>query len=105
MPWAWLLLAGALEIIWAVGVKVSHGLAKPGPAALTVVCMLLRFLFLARAVAQLPVGTAFAVWVCIVTAGPDIIGIVWLGESRDGLRLLSLALTLLGLVGLKLSSR
>ena len=105
MAWVWLLAAGALEIVWAVGLKVSHGLSKPGPAVLTVACMLLSFLCLARAVAQLPVGTAYAVWTGIGATGTAIIGMVWLGEPRDAWRLVSLALTVLGVLGLKLASR
>ena len=102
--WVMLFAAGLLEIGWAMGLKASQGFTRPIPSALTLVALIASLLLLARAMQELPVGTAYAIWVGIGAVGTVILGIVFYGESASVLRMCSLAAVLLGLVGLKLSA-
>lgn len=104
MSWTLLALAGLFEIAWAVGLKLSNGLTRPGPALLTVAAMIVSLWLLALALRTLPLGTAYAAWTGIGTAGAFLAGIVLFGESASALRIASVMLILAGLVGLKLSS-
>ncbi|MDZ3823111.1 MAG: multidrug efflux SMR transporter [Pseudoxanthomonas sp.] len=104
MSWTLLAFAGLFEIAWAVGLKLSNGLTRPGPAVLTVAAMVVSLWLLALALRSLPLGTAYAAWTGIGTAGAFLAGIVLFGESVSALRVASVLLILAGLVGLKLSS-
>ena len=104
MSWFYLCIAGLLEIAWAVGLKLSHGLTRPSYAIFTVVAMVCSFVFLALAMKQLPMGTAYAVWTGMGAVGVALLGIVFFGESTSPLRLAGLALIFIGLVCLKLTS-
>lgn len=103
--WVFLLLAGLLEAVWAVGLKASQGFTRPASSALTLAAMLVSVWLLALAMRVLPVGTAYAVWTGTGAVGAALVGIVLLGEPRTALRLASLALIVVGIVGLKLTSR
>ncbi|MFN3653306.1 MAG: quaternary ammonium compound efflux SMR transporter SugE [Armatimonadota bacterium] len=104
MAWWILLLAGLCEIAWAIGLKVSHGFTRPGPAAATVAMMVASFVLLGYALRTLPLGTAYAVWTGIGAVGTAIAGILLFGESRDWIRLACIALILAGIAGLKLTT-
>ena len=104
MTWIILVLAGLFEIVWAVGLKYTHGFTRLWPSVGTVAGMLVSFWLLALAMKTLPLGTAYAVWVGIGTIGAFVAGIVLFGESASWLRIASVALIVVGLVGLKLSS-
>lgn len=103
--WWSLALAAAFEITWAISLKKSDGLSRPGIAAFTLVTMILSFVFLAIAVKHLPVGTAYAIWTGAGAVGVAIIGMIWLQEPVSAFRLVSLALVVVGIVGLKLSAQ
>src|SRR4028119_595692 len=81
MAWVMLLVAGILEVGWAIGMKYSEGFTKPGPSAWTIAAMIASFWLLSRALTELPIGTAYAVWTGIGAVGTAILGIVLLGES------------------------
>jgi quaternary ammonium compound-resistance protein SugE len=102
MAWLILIAAGLLEIGWAVGLKLSDGLTRPAPAVLTVVTMIASMALLAIAVRTLPLGTAYAVWTGIGAVGTVIFGIAMFGESLHPLRLICIALIVVGIVGLKM---
>lgn len=104
MAWVYLVLAGILEIGWAIGLKHVDGFTRLWPSIGTVAAMIASMILLALAARELPIGTAYAVWTGIGAAGVAILGIVWLGESRDLVRLLCIGLIVAGTVGLKLSS-
>ena len=91
---SWLLLTGAglLEIVWAIALKQAGGFTRFWPSLIGIVSAIVSFVMLSLALKQLPVGTAYAVWV----------GIVALGESASPMRLSLLALILIGVIGLKL---
>lgn len=103
MAWVLLVIAGLLEVAWALFLKQSAGLTRPGPTIGFGVSLFLSMFLLAQALKTLPVGTAYAVWTGIGAAGTAIIGMLWLGESRDVLKLLSLCMLLAGIVGLRLT--
>ena len=102
MAWIYLLIAGLLEVVWAYGMKLSAGFTQLGASLLTLVAMLLSFGLLAIAMKSLPVGTAYAVWVGVGAVGTAILGIVLLGEPANAGRMISLALIIAGIIGLKL---
>ena len=92
------------EVVWAVGLKYTHGFSRLTPSVITVTAMIVSMALLAWAMKSLPVGTAYAVWTGIGAVGAAITGIVLLGESANPMRLASLALIVLGIIGLKLST-
>jgi quaternary ammonium compound-resistance protein SugE len=104
MPWTLLFLAGLFEVAWAVGLKYTDGFTKWIPTTLTVGAMVASVVLLGLAVKHLPVGTAYAVWTGIGTIGTVILGIVLLGDSAAPLRIVCLALIVLGIAGLKLTA-
>ncbi len=105
MSWIYLVLAGLTEIGWAVGLKYTEGWSRLWPSVATGVLMIVSFVFLSLAVKTLPIGTAYAVWTGIGAAGTAIAGIFLFGEPRDALRILSIALIVMGVAGLRLLTR
>ncbi|GAB3102314.1 quaternary ammonium compound efflux SMR transporter SugE [Aestuariicella hydrocarbonica] len=103
MHWLILVLAGLLEIGWAIGLKYTEGFTKLWPTVGTVLSLVASFLLLGVAMRALPVGTAYAVWVGIGAVGTAILGIVLFNESTEILKLVSLGLICAGIVGLKLA--
>ena len=104
MNWLILVTAGLLEIGWAIGLKYTEGFTRLWPSVGTVVAMVLSVALLGIAMKSLPVGTAYAGWVGVGAVGTAILGIVLLGEPATAARLLSLALIVAGIVGLKLAT-
>ena len=104
MAWIWLTLAGLLEVVWAIGLKYTEGVTRLWPALITGVAMIGSVYFLALAVRTIPIGTGYAVWTGIGAVGVAILGIILFHESRDLVRLGSIALIVLGIAGLKISS-
>jgi len=104
MAWLLLVVAGLLEVGWAIGLKYTEGFTRLWPTVGTVSAMLLSIGLLGVAMKTLPVGTAYAVWVGIGAVGTAALGIVLLGEVASVGRLVSLGLIVAGIVGLKLAS-
>lgn len=102
--WFALLLAGLLEIAWAVGLKYSEGFTRLWPSLLTVCAIGASFMLLALSLKSVPFGTAYAVWTGIGAAGSIAVCILAFGEPADALRLVCLALIVAGTVGIKLAS-
>src|SRR5581483_1301412 len=100
--WLALLLAGMLEIGWALGLKFSDGFTRPWASAATVVAIGLSFLMLGLSLKSVPFGTAYAVWTGIGAAGTAAVGMLAFGEAADGPRVACLVLIIAGAVGLKL---
>ena len=101
MAWTYLLIAGALEIAWAVGLKYTAGFTRFGPSVFTIVAMIASFWFLSKAVQSIPLGTAYAIWTGIGVMGTTVLGIFLFAESRDAIRLGCIGLIFCGIVGLK----
>jgi quaternary ammonium compound-resistance protein SugE len=102
--WVALLVAGLLEIGWALGLKYSDGLTRFWPTAATVLAIMLSFALMAVALKSLPFGTAYAVWTGIGAAGSIVVGMLLFSESADPFRILCLTLIVTGMIGLKLNS-
>lgn len=101
--WTMLLIAGLLEVGWAIGLKYTHGFTRLLPSVLTIGAMVVSMTLLAMALKFIPVGTGYAVWTGIGAVGAAALGIILFGESASLLRLGSIALILAGIVGLKLA--
>ncbi|MEO7012744.1 MAG: quaternary ammonium compound efflux SMR transporter SugE [Dokdonella sp.] len=104
MDWFILVAAGLFEIGWAIGLKYSAGFTRLWPSIGTVLAMAISLGLLGIAMKSLPVGTAYAVWVGVGAVGTVILGIVLFDEPANAGRVLSVALIVAGIVGLKLSS-
>lgn len=104
LPWIILLVAGLFETGWAIGLKFTMGFTRFWPTIWTVASMIVSLWLLGIAMKSLPVGTAYAVWVGVGAIGTAILGILLLGEPANSGRILSLALIVAGIVGLKLST-
>jgi quaternary ammonium compound-resistance protein SugE len=103
MAWGYLVVAGLLEVVWAVGLKFTDGFSRLWPSVGTLLAMLASFYLLSRALQTLPIGTGYAVWTGIGVAGTAIVGMLLLGEPASVGRLVSLTLIVAGIVGLKLA--
>ncbi len=104
MNWWILFIAGMFEVAWAIGLKYTDGFTRLWPSVWTIASMALSVGLLGFAMKTLPVGTAYAVWVGIGAIGTAIMGIVLFSESASAMRLISLLLIFIGIVGLKLST-
>ena len=104
MPWVLLLIAGLLEVGWAIGLKYTEGFSRPVPSALTLTAMAGSVVLLGLAMKSLPVGTAYAVWVGVGAVGTAILGMVLFNEPANMGRIASLGLIVAGIVGLKLAT-
>lgn len=104
MSWIILFFAGLFEVGWAVGLKYTDGFSRPIPTALTLAAMAISLGLLGLAMKELPLGTAYAVWTGVGAVGTVIAGIILFGESMALVRLVSVALIVAGLIGLKVSA-
>jgi quaternary ammonium compound-resistance protein SugE len=104
MAWIILVLAGLFEVGWAIGLKYTEGFTRLWPTVWTVLAMALSLWLLGIAMKTLPVGTAYGVWVGVGAFGTVILGIVLLGEPANVGRLISIALIIAGIIGLKLAT-
>ncbi len=104
VAWLMLLVAGLLEVAWAIGLKYTEGFTRLWPSVGTIAAIVLSMGLLGLAVRVLPVGTAYAVWVGIGAVGTVILGIVLLDEPASFARLASVSLIIVGIVGLKLAT-
>ncbi|MBB1199153.1 quaternary ammonium compound efflux SMR transporter SugE [Enterobacteriaceae bacterium 89] len=104
MSWLILVVAGLLEVVWAVGLKYTHGFSRLVPSVITVTAMIVSVAMLSWAMKTLPVGTAYAIWTGIGAVGAAVTGIILLGESASLARIFSLVLIVCGIIGLKLSA-
>jgi quaternary ammonium compound-resistance protein SugE len=103
MSWLLLIIAGLLETGWAIGLKYTAGFSRFWPSLGTLLAMVVSVVMLGIAMKQLPVGSAYAIWVGIGSVGTVILGIFLLGESASPARLISVGFIILGIIGLKLA--
>jgi quaternary ammonium compound-resistance protein SugE len=100
-PWALLAIAGLMETGWAIGLKYTEGFTRLVPSVLTVAGALLSFYLLSLAMKQIPVGTAYAVWVGIGATGTAILAVILFGETVNAMRIVGIGLILAGIAALK----
>jgi quaternary ammonium compound-resistance protein SugE len=104
MAWTILIIAGLFEVGWAIGLKYTEGFTRTWPTIGTVAAMIVSLWLLGIAMKSLPVGTAYSVWVGVGAVGTVLLGIVLLDEPANAARLISVALVIAGIVGLKLAT-
>ena len=104
MPWVLLIIAGLLEVGWASALPATQGLSKPVPTVVFVALLAASMLTLSIAARTIPLGTAYAVWVGIGAVGAAAVGIVWHGDPAPPMRLAFLALLVVSVAGLKVTS-
>jgi quaternary ammonium compound-resistance protein SugE len=97
-------LAGLFEIVWAIGLKYAEGFTRPVASSITIVAMAVSMWLLAQAARDLPIGTAYAVWTGIGAVGAALLGMMLFQESASLVRLGCIALIVVGIAGLKLST-
>ena len=104
MEWVYLIVAGGLEVFWSTCLKLSEGFSVLRFSILTVIGMIFSFLILSQATKTLPLGTSYAIWTGIGALGAVIVGVLLFKESVSPLRLMFVALLLIGIIGLKATS-
>src|SRR5687767_4578851 len=104
MAWIYLLIAGVLEIFWAISLKYTDGFSKLWPSVSTVAGMIASFYFLAQALKTIPVGTGYAIWTGIGAAGTAVFGIILFAEPASWPRLVCIGLIVTGIIGLKVTA-
>ena len=104
MAWVYLFIAGIFEIVWAIGLKYLQGFTRLYPSLITIGGMIVSFYLLSLATKTLPMGTAYAVWTGIGALGTVLLGIILFHEPVNLIRISFLALILIGILGLKLTS-
>ncbi len=103
LSWIFLLIAGFFEICFTIALKYSQGFSKLFPSIITVIFIVLSFFSVSQAMKVIPIGTAYAVWAGIGAVGTVISGIILFGDSCHIIRLISIMLIIIGIVGLKLA--
>jgi quaternary ammonium compound-resistance protein SugE len=104
MSWFYLLIAGLLEVVWAIGLKYTGGFTRVLPSVITIAAMVASVWFLALALRTIPVGTGYAVWTGIGAVGTAILGMALFAEPATITRLFCIGMIVAGIFGLKLFS-
>lgn len=104
MTWAILFFAGLFEVAWAIGLKYTEGFTRMWPTLWTVLAMFISLWLLGIAMKELPVGTAYTVWVGVGAVGTVVLGIILFDEPANTARLISIGFIIAGLIGLKLAT-
>ncbi len=104
MNWIVLIVAGLFEVVWAVGLKYTDGFTRPIPSLLTLLAMGLSFYLLSWALRELPLGSAYAVWVGVGVVGTALVGVWLFDEALSPLKVLSLGLIVAGIAGLRVAT-
>lgn len=102
ISWIFLLLAGFFEICFTIALKFSEGFTRIIPSIVTVIFIVLSFFCVSQSMKSIPIGTAYAVWAGIGAAGTVVCGIIFFGDSYHIIRLVSIMLIIIGIIGLKL---
>lgn len=105
MDWLFLIVAGLLEIVWAVGLKYTDGFTKLVPSIITAMAMIVSFVFLSLALRTIPIGTGYAIWTGIGATGTLIFGMWFLGESKDLIRVVCVVVIISCIVLLKITHK
>lgn len=104
MTWIYLIFAGILEVVWATSMKLSENFSRLGYSMVTILGMVSSFVFLARALKDLPMSLAYPIWTGIGAIGTVVVGIVFLKDQLSPLAYFFLILVVIGIIGLKMTS-
>ncbi len=102
--WFLLVIAGLLEVCWASALKSTAGFTRLWPTLFFAVTLAGSMYLLSLAVKNLPVGTAYAVWVGIGAAGTAIFAMLFHGEAMTVARVAFLSLLIVSIIGLKMTT-
>ena len=105
MRWIYLLIAGALEITWAVAMKMSNGVSVLMPSIIAGVGYIASAVFLAIALKQLPLGTAYAMWTGMGIVGTTLLGVFLFHEKLSVPQVICVILIVVGIAGLKILAK
>jgi len=103
--WLLLFVAGLFEVFWAVSLKLSDGFTSVKWSVLAITGMVISMGLLSFCLKALPMGSAYAIWTGIGAAGTALLGILLFQESKDPLRLAFLALIIIGIIGLRFTTK
>ena len=103
--WMVLVVAGMLEVVWAIALKYSDGFTKMAPSIVTIVAAAASFWLLAVALRVLPVGTAYAAWTGIGAVGAAVLGMLLFDEPRNAMRIACIVAIVAGVAGLRIASK
>ncbi|MFI9557828.1 DMT family transporter [Nonomuraea endophytica] len=103
MAWILLIIAGAFEVVMALSLKMSNGLSHLWWTISFLGFAVLSFGLLAYSLKSLEVGTAYAVWTGIGAVGTAIVGMIAMGDNVSFARIASIALIVVGVIGLNLA--
>jgi quaternary ammonium compound-resistance protein SugE len=101
MSWIYLTIAGIMEIVWAVGLKYSNGFTNLWPSVVTVVSIILSFFLFSKSLKTIPIGTGYAVFTGIGSAGTAAVGMIFLDESVSVMKIFFITLMIISIIGLK----
>ena len=106
MNWSWVLLlvAGLLEVAWAIGLKYTEGFTRPVPSVLTGAAIVASMYLLSRAAREIPIGTAYPVWVGIGALGAAVMGVILFREPLSAARVVCLVMLVGSVIGLKMAA-
>jgi quaternary ammonium compound-resistance protein SugE len=102
VSWMVLVISGVLEAVWATALDKSHGFSKLSPTVVFLVAVVASMVGLAYAMRDLPVGTAYAVWVGIGAVLTVVYAMATGEESASLLKAAFLVMIIGGVIGLKL---
>lgn len=105
LSWFSLIIAGLFEVVWAIFLKNSKGFSELIPSILFIVTLVISMVLLAYSMRSLPLGIAYPVWTGIGAVGSVLVGIVFFKEGANPQKIIFLLLILIGIIGLKLSSK
>lgn len=105
MKWFYLILAGIFEISWAVAMNYSDGFSKLVPSIVTAIGYIASAVFLAMALRELPLGTAYAMWTGAGVVGTSVLGVLLFQEKLTMPQVLCILMIVIGIAGLKLLSK
>ncbi len=104
MHWILLVIAGLFEVGFTTSLKLSEGFSNWKWATAFVVCVIVSFVFLTKATAKIPLGTAYAIWSGIGAVGTVLVGILYFKEEAGFWRIFFMAALVASIVGLKLAT-
>jgi len=104
MAWAILIAAGLFEVGWAIGLKYTEGFTQLWPTIGTILAIIISLWLLGIAMQSLPVGAAYSIWVGVGVIGTVTFGVILFDEPVNAMRLISVALIITGIIGLKLTT-
>lgn len=104
MAWLYLLVAGAFEVVWATTLKLSHGFSNMTWSIFTIFGMIVSFGFLSLALKNIQLSVAYPIWTGIGVIGSIFVGLFLFQDKINGITWLFVALLVIGIVGIKMTS-